>query len=214
MDGTLTRPESPPAGVAVFDAMAANWLANVAPIEFRRAMTDSDREAVFRLRYRVVVDRGWAPASDFPDGLEHDEYDDIALHVCGWSGRELAATGRLVFPEPGRLLPTEEAFRIVVEPQGHVANLDRVAVAAQFSDRRHRVASGLLGAIWQQVRAHGFWRLAGIETRTIVRLYWLIGLEMTEIGPSREYWGEQRAPVLFDPMTAADSLLERRGRLD
>jgi N-acyl-L-homoserine lactone synthetase len=210
MDRTLTTPSSPPAGVAVFDAVASKFLATAAPIEFRCAETDLEREAIFRLRYRVVVERGWAPASNFPNGLERDAYDDFALHIGGWCDGELAATGRIVFPRPGRLLPTEHVFGFIVEPRGQVANLDRVAVAPHYSDRRHRVARGLLGAIWQEIRAHGFCRLAGIETRAAIRFYWMVGLHMTEIGPPLEYWGEQRIPVVFDPSTAADSLLKRR----
>src|SRR5262245_23288105 len=106
--------------LADFDEVATKAIANAAPIGYRLATSDAEREATFRLRCQAVIDRGWAPASDFPDSIERDEFDDIAIHVGGWAGDELAATGRIVLPANGWLLPTEKAFGLIVEPRGQV----------------------------------------------------------------------------------------------
>ena len=53
---------------------------------------------------------------DYPGRLELDGRDDMAIHILGIDGDEAVATARLIFPEAGRLLPTEEAFELEIEP--------------------------------------------------------------------------------------------------
>lgn len=157
------------------DEMMSEAVARAAPLRFDVARTDGEREAVFRLRYRVAVEHGWANPVDFPTGLESDAFDAEAVHIVGWDGDALAATSRLILPKSGRPLPTEEAFDLVVEPRGRVVNIDRLTVAPRYSDRRHRAMFALLGATWGQTRAHGFHAWVGISTVAMARLYRLLG---------------------------------------
>ncbi|MGH2561601.1 MAG: acyl-homoserine-lactone synthase [Thermomicrobiales bacterium] len=171
--------------------------------------TDADRDAIYRLRYRVVRARGWADPAAFPDGRERDADDDRAVHVVAWAGEQLAATTRIILPSPGKRLPTEATFDVTVEPCGRVANIDRVAVAPEFSDPRHGVLLATLGRAWQEVRALGYRHWVGVSTVGMIRLYRLAGMQMTVLGPPRRYWGEERIPVLFDPIASAPRLARR-----
>src|SRR5438046_5273515 len=92
--------------LAQVDALALQFIALAAPIRFDVAHSPAELEAMYRLRYRIAIERGWATPTDLPDGLERDEYDDQALHIAGWDGPTLAATVRVVFPAVGRRLPT------------------------------------------------------------------------------------------------------------
>src|SRR5262245_3724722 len=96
--------------LATLDALAGAAIARAAPVRFEIAQTPSELEAVYRLRYRVALERGWATPTDLPDRLEHDVYDDRAVHIVGSHNGELVASVRLVFPSAGLRLPTEETF--------------------------------------------------------------------------------------------------------
>ncbi|MEO8285170.1 MAG: hypothetical protein ABI670_01900 [Chloroflexota bacterium] len=85
------------------------------------AGSEHEKEVAYNLRYEAIVARGWARPEDFPGGIERD-VDERAVQFVGWHGNLPVATGRIVFPEPRRLLPTEEAFGIVIEPAGVIAD--------------------------------------------------------------------------------------------
>src|SRR3990170_2028423 len=55
-------------GLARTDALAAQLIARAAPLMFSVAQSPAEREAVYRLRYSIVVEKGWARPEDFPDG--------------------------------------------------------------------------------------------------------------------------------------------------
>src|SRR5438034_4927126 len=100
-------------------------IAHGEPIRFEVAKSPDELEAVYRLRYREVIERGWAEPNDFPDGLEQDIYDERAIQIAGWHGEALAATIRVVMPNPNHLLPTESAFDLRMEPRGKIVDVGR-----------------------------------------------------------------------------------------
>jgi N-acyl-L-homoserine lactone synthetase len=182
------------------DSLAPALIRRAAPVRFALATTPAKREAVFRLRAATVVERGWAPAAAFPDGLERDRHDDSAMLIAGWDGDTIAAAARLVFPTEGIRLPTEEAFDLVAEPAGRIVNLDRMVVARAWSDPGHRVFIGLAARCWLELRGHGYHLWIGTDTPAMLRLYRRIGWTVTVLGPSRQYWGVERLPCRFDPL--------------
>ncbi len=194
------------------DELMRDHVARAAPLRFDVARTDADRDVAYRLRYRVAIEHGWADPAEFPHGRETDAFDREAVHVVGWDGDVLAATGRLIAPRPDRPLPTEALFDVAVAPRGRVVNVDRLAVAPGYSDRRHRTMFGLMGATWGQTRALGCHAWVGINTEAMVRLYRLLGFTPTPLAPPRLYWGEQRLPVLCDGTTDATAAIERHAR--
>jgi N-acyl-L-homoserine lactone synthetase len=193
------------------DELAARLVAEAAPVSLRCAGSEREREAAYRLRYEAVVDRGWGDAEAFPEGRERDEFDADAVHVVAWDGRTAVGTARLVFPAPGRPLPTEAAFDLELEPRGAVVNLDRMVVTRSRSDPAHRVYAGLLGRSWLELRDRGFSELCGIHSRAMIRLCRQLGLVMEIVGPPRRHWREKRYPIRFDTATSV-ALLSTQGR--
>lgn len=183
------------------DAFFRRLIDRTAPVRWGVADTPAAREAVWRLRAEAVLERGWATPDDLPSGMERDDDDDRAVHIVGWNGEALAATGRLVFPLPGAQLPTEKHFNVAAEPHGCVVNLDRMVVARSHSTREHHLLKALLGQCWLETRARGFHILLGVLTPAMIRLYQRIGWQVTILGPPRLFWGEERMPVRFDPYT-------------
>src|SRR5262249_40989092 len=108
--GPMSGEESP--ALVQVDAFARHTLSRLAPLAFGVARSPAELEAVYRLRYEVVMDQGWAKPEGFPDGLERDAFDERALQIVVWDGSELVGTTRLVAPKAGCRLPTEEAFDV------------------------------------------------------------------------------------------------------
>lgn len=181
----------------VIDSLAGEWTAAAWPIKFRLA-TALELDEVFRLRYRTIVDEGWARAEDFPDGRERDEFDDDAIHVVGIDGQALAATSRLVLPLARRPLPTEEAFELAVPLPSGLVDLGRMVVAPDYRNGNHRIFAGLLGRAWLETRAGGFDGIVGSASVAVIERYEKLGLQVAILGHPRRYWGEERFPVCLD----------------
>lgn len=198
-----------PSEKAMADAIGTHFIASAAPIRFSVAQSPGEREAVFRLRYDVVVDQGWVRPETFRSGLEQDDYDAEAVHLVGWDGQKAVATTRLVFPTGEKRLPTEVEFELRAEPHGQVVDGGRAIVARAYSDVQHRIFAGLLGCTWFEIQARGFHYLCGAAVPAMIRLCRSIGYQITVLGPARQYWGEKRYPIRFDVPESALTLRER-----
>jgi len=180
------------------DELARTLLEAARPVRFRLATTAGELEAVFRLRYRVTVERGWRGSEEMPDGLERDGYDDEhAAQIAGWDGEVLAACARVVYPVPGRPLPTEAAFGIVAEPAGRVADAGRLIVAPEYRGGRHTILGGLSAGIWIAMSERGYRWVAVALTERMIELSQSLGFEIRRLGPSREHGGDMRVPALM-----------------
>jgi predicted GNAT family N-acyltransferase len=197
--------------LALGDAFAASLVEGAAPVRFQIVTSPEELEATYRMRYRMIMAGGWADASEFPGGLERDRYDDRAVHLAGWDGQTLAAIGRLVFPQPDLLLPTEEDFGLRVEPLGHVVDVSRTAVAPSHRDPSHRVFLGMLARCWQEIRARGFTVGCGDANEQLLDLYRSIGFRIEVLAPPRDYWREMRQPFRCDVLASTREVLRRMG---
>ncbi len=159
------------------DELARGMVAAAALLRFCVAQSQEDRQAVYRLRYEVIIERGWAQPEDLPDGLERDEYDDLAIHIAGWDGTQIAATSRIVLPAPDVAFPTERTFEVKIEPHEQVVDMGRQIVARAYSNVQHLVFAALLGQTWLEMRARGFTRVCGDFTPAVTRLYRLMGFQ-------------------------------------
>lgn len=193
------------------DVLSHSLVEKAAPVLFRVAETSSEREAAYRLRYEALVDRGAIKPEDMPDGLERDEHDDRGIQVVGWDGDKAIATGRLVTPLPGRLLPTEQGFGLTIEPRGQVIDIGRFTVSREYAQKENRYFVGMLGFCWLQARAHGYYRVCGTAAPGMLRHYRRIGFIVTELAPPHRYYGEDRYPCWYDVVGSVEVLLEKWG---
>jgi hypothetical protein len=175
------------------DDGAQRHLERVAPLAFRRLSTPDELDASYRLRGRIVLGKHWA--EELPDGRDRDEYDRCAVHVGGWSGATLVATGRLVFPAKDRLLPTEAAFGVRFPDQDATVEIGRVIVDSAWSDAESTVLLALIGAMWRH--AEGRLRWAGANSAGVIRTYRRLGARHDVLGTPREHHGEWRYPVVW-----------------
>jgi len=194
------------------DELARGMVVAAAPLRFCAAQSPEELQAVYRLRYEVVIARGWARPEELPDGLERDEYDECAVHIAAWDGSQIAATSRIVLPAPELVLPTERAFGIKIEPHGQVADMGRQIVARAYSSVQHLVFAALLAQTWLEIHARGFTLVCGDFTPAVTRLYRLMGFQVTQVGPAREFWGEERFPIVVDIVGSVPTLLKRWNR--
>jgi GNAT superfamily N-acetyltransferase len=127
--------------------------------------------------------------------MERDEFDAAAVHVLGWDGADPICTGRLVFP-PGPL-PTEVACGLVVEPQGQVVDVGRMAVLRSHQTFGHGAFLVLLCRLYREARAAGFQYACGMMAAPARALVDRLGLQLEQLGPERVHHGQPRAPVRF-----------------
>ena len=180
------------------DDLAAMLLERASPIRFDVAGTPEELDAVFRLRARISIERGWRRPEELPDGVERDGYDDEhAAQIAGWDGAVLAATARVVYPLAGRPLPTEEAFGIDAQPAGEVVDAGRLIVAPEYRDPERRVLGGLAASIWTAMSRRGYRWAAVAMTPAIVELCRALGFDVRILAEPRAYWGEERVPALL-----------------
>lgn len=187
------------------DDFAARVVARATPIRFGVAQSQVDLEAVYRLRYRVVVERGWARPESFPNSLERDIYDEIAVQIVAWDGDDIVAANRLVLPTAGYQLPTEEVFGLKIETPSRVADVSRTCRAPAYKDAKGRVFWGLLCQTWIELRNRGCTDICGIFTAAVIRMYRGLGFHVEILGGPRKHWGEERYPVLIRPTESVDS---------
>lgn len=193
------------AGVGILDGLVARVLATY-PYRFTLATDEPDRLVCYRLRAAVAAQHGWSAAGAAED-LEFDEYDADAVHVLGWDGPNAVCTGRLVLPP--RRLPTEAFCEIVVAPAGGVVDVGRMSVLPPRQNVEHAVFVALLCQLYLEMRERGYEVACGMMSRRARRLMRLLGLELEELGPDRDYWGEPRAPVRFELMANSSSISRR-----
>ena len=198
--------DSPLARVDALAALAVSW---VAPIHFCVAQTEKERQAAYHLRYQAIIEHGWLQPADLPEGREHDEYDDQAIHILAWDGETPVATCRLILPTAGLPLPTEIAFEVQVKPAGEVIDAGRFVVSRAYSSQEHLLLACLLARAWLEVRSLGFTRCcAAFASRGMLRVFSRMGFRYQVLAQSRSYWGCERYPLLFDVADSAASLVE------
>ena len=176
------------------DALVADILGRCG-YQFTIATDEEARLQAFRLRAQAVIEQGWALADELPTGLEHDAYDEFAIHVLVWDEGAAIATGRLVLPP--QLLPTEEVCGLTIEPRGRVVDVGRMAVARSHQSHRHAVFLALLARLYAEVRQRGFAAGCGLVSARARSLMRLLGLPLEVLGDERAHWGEMRTPVRF-----------------
>jgi N-acyl-L-homoserine lactone synthetase len=190
-------------------AVTERAMARAGSIRFALAETANEQRAIYHLRYQTVIERGWAQPADYPDGMERDADDGVALHIMGLDGNSLVACARLIFPNKVKQLPTERIFGVHVEPCGKVVDLGRQIVARSHSNMQHVIFAALLGRCWLEAQSQGYYHVCGDFTPSMIRLYRLLGLAVTTLGPPRHYFGEERIPIVQDVVSAVTQLSER-----
>lgn len=192
---------------AALDHLAEQFLAQNAPLRFEVVITPPDLEAVYRLRYQEVMERGWGKPEDFPDGMEQDEHDLDAIQIAIWDGAELIGTARLILPVPDQPLPVEAAFDVTIEPRAQVVYLSRIVIAPAYRGKAgHLLMMGLLGKAWQAIRLRGFQHLCGVIAENMIRYFRILGVQVVPLGQPREFWGEKRFACYIDMAETARKL--------
>jgi hypothetical protein len=203
VSGALT-----PDAASQLDALAIALLARATPLRVDVARTDAEQDALFRLRGRIAVANGWMRPDELTDGRECDAFDADAIQIGAWLGDELLGTARAILPAPGRRLPVEMGFGLVVEPAGRVAELSRIAVVPGHGERRHAVLLGLTLRAWLEGRARGIEHWAGALSPAVARLYRQMGFANSPLGPAVVYDGVARQPIRYDGPASASALIQ------
>lgn len=192
--------------ISAVDQLALRAIAMNPALRFGVARSPDERDAIFRLRYQEVVERGWSKPDEYPDGRECDEHDDDASQIGAWEGDTLAGCARLIFPAAGHALPIETSFNIIIEPQNEVVYLSRILIAPAYRAKQgHHLLLGLLGASWLELRAKGFYHLCGAFSESVLPVFQQVGAHVVSLAV-QDFWGEKRHACYIDMQQTAVSL--------
>lgn len=112
--------------------------------EVIRADTPEKLRKCFRLRYEVYCKEALIPgfdASDYPDGLERDQYDEQSVH-CLLLHRPtgcVAGTVRIILPNlksQNFKFPLEKVAGIEILPRTRIGEISRLILAPEFRSRK------------------------------------------------------------------------------
>ena len=190
---------------AIADQLAEAVI-EAAPFRIAAARSEAESEACFRLRYRTVIEMGWAQPGQLPKGVERNEDDEGATHVGAWERDELVGTARVVFPRQGQRLPLEDGFDLELDTERTVEVGRTVIVPRLRGDSRHGLVVALFAQCWLEMRARGFTDLVSAVPQRLMEVYRSLGFTVDELAGPREHWGEKRFPVRFDVIDSAAEL--------
>ena len=122
---------------------------------FRRGEDPYTEDMIFALRYQVYcLERVFLPPSNYPDGLEIDEYDDYSTYVSATNQSNLVVGGlRVVSPPEGKVFPFQTHCKRLFKdtslpPTRDCVEVSRVVISKVYrrraDDTRIGVSSGLL----------------------------------------------------------------------
>lgn len=105
--------------------------------------------SLYRLRFQVyVTEWGFEAPEDYPDGLEHDEFDDHSVHIYACCGQEKQVVGTVRMILNSSLgFPIERHFEIpdfaVDVDHNSTAEISRLAVSKEY--RRRIIDNAIFG---------------------------------------------------------------------
>jgi len=194
------------------ERIAIELTSSIAPLRIGVARDAADLDAMFRLRAREIVERGWASPASMPSGRDRDDSDDDAVQIAVFDAAEVVGACRLILPAPQRLLPLERDFDLRLEPRGGVVQWSRLVLARPYrGDPQHRLAMACFAALWLQTTRHGFDACSGAIATPMLKLYRAIGMDFQVLAEPRVIDGELRYPALSSAATLHTALRVMRG---
>lgn len=112
-------------------------------MEFKFERVDSDEllKEIYRVRYEVYCEEClFLPASDYPDGLEIDEFDAHSIHFAAVADNKVIGTARLVMDSEHGYPLNEHCREILIDEseikKGGLVEVSRLALRKSFRRRK------------------------------------------------------------------------------
>ncbi len=122
-----------------------------------RSSTHLESLEIFRFRFDVYQEEGYVAASDFPEPLLTDEFDDVATQIAVRDGSG-GLVGATRFVPPSRLgFHTERIFDMDLPPIDpmRIAEFGRLAVRSSHRGGERLVMLAMLKAVFECMIDHG-----------------------------------------------------------
>ena len=104
--------------------------------------TPDELKLAYALRYRVYCEeRGFLSKTDYPEGIEQDEFDDYSIHFGSFNAEgEIVGAARLVMPGPRaypmfRHCTVEAPWKRKIETTPRIVEISRLVVSRQYRRR-------------------------------------------------------------------------------
>lgn len=150
-----------------------------------------------QLRYSVYCEeKGWLPASNFPDKRERDPYDEHAVRYLALSmSAEPVGTMRLIL-DGKNPLPVEELFDISIEHDSTSAEISRLTIAPAYRSHEHRVFLALCRAAFDDLLSRDIAQVYSIIEQPLLEMLHFVGFPFEPLGGPKQVWGDQTMPCV------------------
>ena len=152
---------------------------------------------IFRVRYKVYcLERGYERADDYPDGLEHDEYDPYSMHFIAYLNSSPVGTVRLILENPFGF-PVERYcnadLKTICPTADRIAEISRLAVSYQAvkgcAVERSKITLGLIRELYYTSREVNIRYLVSAMSKSLDRLLNRCGMSFIKAGLPVDYHG-------------------------
>ena len=181
-------------------------------LEFRQAQNKDELRQLQELRYRVYcLEKEFLPTSDYPDGIEADEFDQHSVHFIATNGEggsgEILGTMRLILPsELG--FPVETHFELskpIQDPQRTV-EFSRLMVAPEARKLSVQILMGLSREAYRYFLVNGIEHCYAVLEDSLLKLLTRVGLPFREVGHEKWFMGGYTRPVYLSASEAVEVL--------
>ena len=165
----------------------------------KQAVLPHEIEAIFQQRYDIFVEEyGFFPTRE--ETLESDKYDEFALLFGVWDHNVLAASCRVIMPNPSLPLPTPQNLMtkplFIATPR--TAEISRITISKPY--RGFKNAQDIFRLMQSEIckmtsRLIDEW--VGAVNPFLLKLLNKAGLPYRPIGPNQFYIGDDRVPVVL-----------------
>ena len=192
---------------------------------FRSCESDFEKDlvlmkSIYALRYKTYCEEcAFLPASDYPDGLESDQYDAHSAHFCAFNKlKELVGYVRLVMPNERHVFPFQDHCstlhaNVVCPPQEQSAEISRLMVRQDYRRRTNDTLQGvtvheetgvdvgerrndspqillsMYRHMYHHSLDHGVRYWYAAMERSLARALTRMGFTFRQIGPQIDYYG-------------------------
>ncbi len=164
--------------------------------KFRTITKEYDKYLMFKLRYEVYcLENKWLDSSNYHDGCEIDEYDEVSEYIGAYEGDTLVGSVRLILPKENMLLPIEKNFNI--EPNKNYNRLELSRLIVPQNQRGINISSGLFHSVTQWFIHNNYSLAYTIAEDSLLNLMNKSGYNFKRLSEGKFYFGALTFPTFY-----------------
>ena len=162
---------------------------SVSPLVTIRVADEKDVEAIQRCRFDVYSEEGYIDHRDFPDGREHDQYDNSSISVVATTSIGIRAVGttRIILGKYSNLPIQEKPHYLTISQPEKVGEISRLCVRDGYRDGRISIA--MYRTLFDVIEKNNIEEVYAIVDEAFYDTLCWIGFPFEIMGEPKDYMG-------------------------